>query len=407
MRSALAPPTLLSLLAVILSSTHKIIAKPLPRDESGLEAQNNTLEERGCQYSCGWSGQLCCQYAGACYTDGSGQAQCSAANNQLSATTTAVQNAAQGQWTYWTTTFVRTNLETITTVYSSFNGQASTQVLVPQQTTWVAANSPTAQAPQQTQVVCNSQSGETSCGNICCSSSQYCQANGQCGETFAGSSPIYSYSTTPTVTAFIRPTSATVVTVTSVGSATTTVPFQTPVSTAAIAGMSATVTNKGLSGGAIAGIVIGVILGLLLLFFVLGYLCCKGLIDGLLDLLGLRKRRTRRETVVEERYHHHGRTSGGASGGGGAAGGRTWYGAASSPPRNNRPPKKSGGGLGGFTGVAAALAALAVVLGLKRRRDRKNNEKESYSSGSSYTYSDEYTSASELSPTSCGRKFGH
>lgn len=394
MRSSLSPPTLLSLLAVVLSSTHTAIATPFPRDESILETQNNTLEERGCQYSCGWSGQLCCQSAGACYTDASGQAQCSAANNQWVATTSAVQNAAQGQWTYWTTTFVQTDLVTITTVYSSFNGQASTQVLVPQQTTWVAANSPTAQQPQQTQAVCNSQSGETLCGNICCSSAQYCQSNGQCGETFAGSSQIYSYSTTPTVTAFIRPTSATVVTVTSVGSATTTVPFQTPVSTAAIAGMSATVTNKGLSGGAIAGIVIGVILGLILLFLFLGCLCFKGLIDGLLDIFGLRSRRRRRETIVEERYSHHGRTSGGASGGGGGAGGRTWYGAAA-PARNSKPPKKSGGGFGGFTGVAAALAALAVVLGLKRKRDRKNNEKESYSSGSQYTYSDDYTSASK------------
>ncbi|SLM38671.1 hypothetical protein LPUS_08959 [Lasallia pustulata] len=394
MRSSIAPPTLLSLLATVLSSTHTAIAKPLPQGESVLEAQNNTLEERGCQYSCGWSGQLCCQYAGACYTDVNGQAQCSAANSV--ATTSVVQSAAQGQWTYWTTTYVETDLLTITTVYSSFVGQQSTQVLVPQQTTWVAANSPSAQQPQQTQVVCNSQTGQTLCGSICCSSSQYCQSNGQCGETFAGSSQIYSYSTTPTVTAFIRPTSATVVTVTSVGSATTTVPFQTPVSTAAVAGMSATVTNKGLSGGAIAGIVIGVIAGLFLLFLLLGCLCCKGLIDGLLDLLGLRTRRRRRETIIEERYSHHGRTSGGATGGagGGGAGGRTWFGAAS-PPRTNRPPKKSGGGLGGFTGVAAGLAALAVLLGLKRRRDRRT-EKESYSSESSYTYSD-YTSASSES----------
>ena len=392
MRSSFAPPTLLSLLAIVLSSTHTTIANPLPPDESILEAQNNTLEERGCQYSCGWSGQLCCQYAGACYTDGGGQAQCSATNNQWAATTAVVQNAAQGQWVYWTTTFVETNLQTITTVYSSLNGQASTQVLVPQQTTWVAANSPSAQQPQQTQVVCNTQSGQTLCGSICCSSSQYCQSNGQCAESFAGSSQIYSYSTTPTVTAFIRPTSATIVTVTSVGSATTTVPFQTPVSTAATAGMSATVTNNGLSGGAIAGIVIGVIAGLILLFLILGCLCCRSLIDGCLEVLGLRtRRRRRRETIIEERYSHHGRTSGGASGG--AAGGRTWFGAAA-PPRADRPPKKSGGGFGGFTGVAAALAALAVVLGLKRRRDRRNNEKESYSSGSSYTY-DDYTSASK------------
>ncbi|KAI4128547.1 MAG: hypothetical protein LQ347_004139 [Umbilicaria vellea] len=354
MRSSLAPPTLLSLLAVILSSTHTTIAKPFPRDESVLEAQNNTLEERGCQYSCGWSGQLCCQYAGACYTDASGQAQCSATNV---ATTTAVQNVAQGQWTYWTTTFVRTDLVTVTTVYSSSNGQASTQVLVPQQTTWVAANSPTAQAPQQTQVVCNSQWPVR--GDVC----------GKLAHLQLRNDPdrdrIYSTDKRDRRHGHFC--------------------------------MSATVTNKGLSGGAIAGIVIGVILGLFLLFLILSCLCCKGLIDGLLDLLGLRSRRRRRETIVEERYHHHGRTSGGASGGGGAAGGRTWFGAAAPPPRNDRPPKKSGGGLGGFTGVAAALAALAVVLGLKRRRDRKNHEKESYSSGSSYTYSDDYTSASSES----------
>ena len=43
-------------------------------------------------------------------------------------------------------------------------------------------------------------------------------------------------------------------------------------------------------------------------------------------------------------------------------------------------------------GVGAGLAGLAILLGLKRRRDRKD-EKSSYT-GSSYTYSD-YTSESE------------
>ena len=52
---------------------------------------------------------------------------------------------------------------------------------------------------------------------------------------------------------------------------------------------------------------------------------------------------------------------------------------------------------GGLLGVAGGLAALAVLLGIKRKRDaRKNRQDKSSYSGSSYTYSD-YTSESESS----------
>lgn len=186
-------------------------------------------------------------------------------------------------------------------------------------------------------------------------------------------------------TAFVRPTSNTVQTVTSTGSATTTVPFQSasPTVGGATAGMTATTANNGLSPGAIAGIVIGVLLGILLLLLICAFCCFKGLLDSVMAFLGVgpKKRRTE-ETYIEERHSHH------HSGGGG--GGRAWFGA-NRPARIDR-PKKDSGGLGGAGAVAAGLGALAVVLGLKRKRDRK--DKESYGTRSSYSYSD-YTSASK------------
>jgi len=69
--------------------------------------------------------------------------------------------------------------------------------------------------------------------------------------------------------------------------------------------------------------------------------------------------------------------------------GRTWYGGKSTVDK----PKKRGGGLGELLGVGGALAALAVFLGVKRRRDDKKAKTEH--SGSSYTYSDTYSSESE------------
>ena len=72
--------------------------------------------------------------------------------------------------------------------------------------------------------------------------------------------------------------------------------------------MTATTSNNGLSAGAIAGIVIGVLAGLFFLFIICAILCCKGLIDGILDFFGLRSRKNKRETYVEEEHRHSGRT---------------------------------------------------------------------------------------------------
>jgi glycine/D-amino acid oxidase-like deaminating enzyme len=70
---------------------------------------------------------------------------------------------------------------------------------------------------------------------------------------------------------------------------------------------------------------------------------------------------------------------------------RRWFGTYG-PARPPRQEKRSGWWTGLLT-AGGFLAALAVLLGLKRRRDRRE-EKSSYGSESYYTYS-EYTSESE------------
>ncbi|KAH0152403.1 hypothetical protein KCU67_g9860, partial [Aureobasidium melanogenum] len=71
---------------------------------------------------------------------------------------------------------------------------------------------------------------------------------------------------------------------------------------------------------------------------------------------------------------------------------RRWYG--SEAPRREKEHSK-------FTellGIGAGLAALAGILGLKRRHDRRRDEKSEYSSAyTDATYSDYYTSESSAS----------
>ena len=303
---------------------------------------------------------------------------------------TAAAAGVNGQWQYFTTTYVQTDLITIVTTFSSFvpavtvTTSAAVQTLVATTTVVTPAASSTA--------VCNVALNEVSCGSICCASGQFCQFLGQCA-AYGGSSGGSSVNAVSTVfvatsasaSAFIRPTSNTVQTVTSTGTATTTIPFQTPIGTdgSAITGMTA-VSNNGLSGGAIAGIVIGVLAGIFLLFLLCACCCFKTALDGLLGIFGLNKKKRRVETTyIEERHSHH-------SGGVATGGGRRWFG--TRPARVERPPKKSSG-LGGAVGVAGILTALAVILGL-RRKERKAEEKSEYGTGSSYSYSD-YTSASK------------
>lgn len=373
------PPTLLSLLAVVLSSTHTSVATPLNRENGLIEARNSLLESRDCPVPCGWDGSLCCSAGQTCFTDQYNQAQCgvgasagggTSQYNNANGETPQNLNAGGSYWQYYTTTYVETDLVTRTSVYSSYMGAAT------------YAPAPTVQelVPVVTPQPCGGQSNEIPCGDICCATTQYCLYPGQCmavgGVTGDPSSYYFSsVMNAETGSAFIRPTSVGFYTITSTGAPTTTVAFSAPMATGGAVGMAASSGGSGLSGGAIAGIVIGVLLGLFLLFLFCAFFCFKGIWDGVSRLLfGSKKTRRTSTTYIEERHSTHG-----------GAGRRTWFGR----PQGSKPPSKSGRGGMSFLGVAGALAALATFLGLKRRHD-----KSSYGTGSNYTYSD-YTSSSK------------
>ncbi|KAJ9628032.1 hypothetical protein H2203_003253 [Taxawa tesnikishii (nom. ined.)] len=352
------PRPLLHLLTFLLTTTTTTVTA-YPKDLKGLTW--DALFPRGsdCSNPCGWSGQLCCASDQVCYTDSNNQAQCS------STAYAAATTAAGGYWQYYTTTYVETDLITVTKVMSTY--------MAGQATTVVPAVATTAS--------CNYANNETPCGNICCASNQ------------GSSSGYYStyYSTqTQTAGAPLRPTSSTLVVVTATSSPTTTVPFEAPVATGAnvtLTTTSAESTNTGLSGGAIAGIVIGVLLGILLLALICFYLFVKAGVRGIAALFGggRRRRTVEREEYIEE--HHH-RSSGGA-------GGRTWYGSGR-PSRvevERRDEKKKKGG--NALPIAAGLAGLAAFLGLKRARDRRRDDEKSDWSSSYGSY---YTSESEHYP---------
>lgn len=147
--------------------------------------------------------------------------------------------------------------------------------------------------------------------------------------------------------------------------------------------MTSTTQNNGLSAGAIAGIVIGVIAAILIILLLLACFCFRRAADGILSFFGLRNRRRREETTyIEERHSHR------ASG----SGGRIWPGAG--PSRVEREKKKRSG-IGGLGYVLGGLGGLAILLGLKRKRDEKKKTKSEYgSSEASYSY-ESYTSPSE------------
>lgn len=358
------PPPLLYLF-VVTSSTSLSRATFLPSESQLRRSEDNTLVGRQCANPCGFYAQVCCAPNEICFTDGNNQAQCGPANAQTTAA------AGQGNWQYYTTTYVETDLRTITTTFSSFFPIA-TQGLV---LTTTVGNQ------------CRYSLGESPCGSICCSSGQYCMTNiNQCAAAGGGSSAYYSsfYTVTQIASVPVRPTSNTILTVTSTGLATATVPFQTPVGTdgSTLIGAQATTQGK-LSAGAIAGIVIGVIAGIILLFLICVCCCFKGAIDSIMGIFGGgRKRRTETTYIEERRSRRSSRPAG-----------RTWYGGRPARvDRTEKKKKKTGGGLGGIATVGAGLGALALLLGLKRKKGQRNDAK----SGTSYSYYDEsFTGTSE------------
>lgn len=347
-------PTFRLLLFTYLAAAPLARANPYPPLVALGSRGNASLERRDCSNPCGWQDQYCCEADRTCVT----------AAGDIAVCTQGAGSGSGGSYVFYTTTYVEEGPITVT----STGSYAVTVVQTP-----AAGGSP---------VSCPS--GNT-CGALCCGSNEYCVTPGSCGP-LGGS----------TQSAALRPTSNSVATVTSTGAATTIVPLSTSMPTSEAQGAP---VNQGLSSGAIAGIVIGVLLGLFFLFLILACLCCKGIIDGILTLLGCRrKRRVEETTVIESRHSHHS---------GSRPQQRTWFGFGR-PGRTEvvEEKTKKSDGMGGMLGVGAFLGTLAILLGLKRRHDRKKEEEkdDSYASVSYYSYEDYSTSESKYPRTRCPLK---
>ncbi|EQL35728.1 hypothetical protein BDBG_03544 [Blastomyces gilchristii SLH14081] len=324
---------------------------------------NTGLASRDCK-PCGFYGQECCTTSQICTTNANNQAIC------IDFTSVGKPRATEGQWETFTTTFVRTDLVTVTSVGSRF----------------IAA--PTSSS----QIQCQLELGESACGTICCTAAQACKSEGQCVE--AGSSP-FDPTVGPSPTPPSRPTSSGDATITTMPTAT--VPFLPPVGTDGnpLPPPAASTGGGGLSGGAIAGIVIGVIFGVLLLFLICLSACAKGAIAAILALLGLGKKKRESGSSTTHSFSD-----------GDGRPGRTWFGY-----RPSRPPparysnsyssyteksKKSGlFGLGKWTSIGLVLGALAICLGL---RSKKKQQSPSSGYSDSYYYYDYSSSSSSSSP---------
>ena len=359
MRLSQNPPTLLSLLLVVLSHTEPARAVPLFQD-LGF----GFLHAR--QYgNCGADNQYTCSAGQGCYTTND-IAYCSA---------TAAE--AVGGW--YTSVY--------TTVYTETDYNLRTSTIT---TSWGAPATTTAWAPPPTSAaVCGL--SQPQCGALCCASTQGCFTAGSCTDIATAVRSYTSMSAAATsASPYIRPTSSGGLTTTL--SASTTVPFIPP---ATASGSSLPITSnstsRGLSGGAIAGIVIGTIAGIILLLLIC--FCCilKAGFDGILAIFGLGKKKRRSTERIEtvERYSRHG-----GSGGSRRDTHTGWFGT-SRPARVDESRKKTSSGFGGLGAVGVGLLALAALLGLKRRHDKKKVTEVSEISSSYYTDSYTGTSASK------------
>ena len=347
----------------ILFSASTTLANPYPPlvANAGADAPSEAaleLRDYSCSNPCGWHGQYCCGASETCVTRSGDIATCIAGAANEGAT-------AGGGYQFFTTTYVMQGPVTITSTGSYLASAVQTPV------------------PGGSPIAC---SGSTnSCGSMCCTDQEYCSEPGKCAPIGSQSAPL-------------RPTSNAVATATATitGAMTTISGLGTAVPTGeAAGGGGGAAENNGLSAGAIAGIVIGVLVGLFILFLILACLCCKGMIDGLMALLGCgRKRRVEETTVIQSHHSHHGS--------GGRPPQRTWFGFQRPGRTEVIEEKKKSSGIGGLLGAGGILAALAIILGLKRRRDRQRSEKEhqsDYGSASYYSYEDDYsTSESKSAP---------
>ncbi|OJD13604.1 hypothetical protein AJ78_05948 [Emergomyces pasteurianus Ep9510] len=351
--------TALAILSILPQSFPLAQAFPFPvHFKSGLVGRDCT--------PCGFYGQECCTASQTCSTNANNQAVC-----LDSGSSKKPRAAAEGQWETFTTTFVQTDLVTVTSVGSRL----------------IAA--PTTGSGIQ----CQLNLGESACGTICCTAAQACKSEGQCVE--AGSSP-FEPTAGPSPTPPSRPTSSGKATITAMPTAT--VPFLPPVGTDGVMlpPPEASTGGGGLSGGAIAGIVIGVLFGVILLFLICLSACAKGAITAILGLLGLGKKKKRGSSGsgTTQSFSNDGRPH------------RTWFGWPGTrppPPRrsdsysyySSEKSKKSGlFGLGKWTSVGLILGALAICLGLRSKKKPAPPSSGTYTD--SYYYSD-YSSSSSSS----------
>lgn len=186
-----------------------------------------------CNSPCGYYGQLCCAGNEVCYTDADGQAQCGSSSSPscpnpcgfdgqlccaagetcsldtstaLCVPTTPANPACPLSTTVYTITssYQSTVLDTVTVVLTRVESGVETIV-----------RTATFQAPAQ---LCLPELGQIPCGNACCAPGQLCQSPGVCVNQFCPP---------------LRPTTGTIVVVTTAELSTITVPFATPLATAA------------------------------------------------------------------------------------------------------------------------------------------------------------------------------
>ena len=338
---------------LILPASANLVPELELDEQYGILRLRRDLEKRG---NCGYGNWLQCPEGATCYTDYNTDAQCS----YCPATAPPETAKETGTFIYYTTTYIQTNYQTVTITSSSWcPGDVVVTTTVecdqcpePSTVTTTIDRNPTATVPAKgTSVI-------------------------EVTVTISGTPEITTVPVTDSGTPEIT-------TVPVTDSSTTN--FVPPVTAATTAGVIAGVTtssNGGLGAGAIAGIVIGVIAALIILLLVCLCFCAKELIDGFLGLFGLGKRKTvREEEIIEERRSRRD-----------SRGGRTWFG--TRPSRTSRVSNdKQRSGVGEWLGVAGALGALAIFLGLKRKRNGRNEK----GSSSGYDYSDYYYSSSSKS----------
>jgi len=298
---------------------------------------------RRCAKPCGYYGQVCCGAGQKCYTNALTQAACTYAVG-------ATANPASGYWSYYTMTNTYLQTQTLST-WIPVAEVTSTTPYVP----LPAAPLPATATETQTTTVCNTGAGYSQCGTACCSSSEYCYQAGVCMSSSSG------------LSAPLRVTSSTLLTLTTYISPTTTEAFQSAIATSNVTLTESDSNNAHLSSGAIAGIVIGVIFLLIFLFLLLLYFCARTLWEACFG----RRRGNDRTRVTTEEYRRQNNDSQGYNS-------RQWYGrnggGGYGPARPQRREKESNGL--GWAGVAAGLGGLAAALGWRRRQEEKRRQQQ-------------------------------